>query len=76
MQGKKCRKIPICLRVAGSVQMYSVVPKISLGTIFACSSFKTTSGGSRISGKGVHMFKGVGVRFADFLFIFLKYPLK
>ena len=24
-------------------------------------------GGSRISGKGVHMYKGVGVRFADFI---------
>ena len=28
---------------------------------------KETRGGSRISGKGVHMYKGVGVRFADFL---------
>ena len=28
----------------------------------------------RISGKGVHMYKSVGVRFADFL-IFLKYPM-
>ena len=28
-----------------------------------------------ISGKGVHMFHGVGVRFADFLF-FLKYPME
>ena len=28
-------------------------------------------GGSRISGKGVHMYKGVWVRFADF-----KYPMK
>ena len=29
-----------------------------------------------ISGKGVHMYKGVGVRFADFYLIFLKYPMK
>ena len=26
-----------------------------------------TRGGSRISGKGVHMFKGVGVHFADLI---------
>ena len=26
-----------------------------------------TRGGSRISGKGAHMYKGVGVRFADFI---------
>ena len=34
-------------------------------------------GGSRLSGKGVHMFKGVGVCFADFIYlIYLKYPMK
>ena len=33
-------------------------------------------GGSRISGKGVHMYKGVGVGFADFISFFLKYPMK
>ena len=32
-------------------------------------------GVSRISGKGLHMFKSVGVRFADFKSS-LKYPLK
>ena len=32
-------------------------------------------GGSWISGKRVHVSKGVGIRFADFL-IFLKYPMK
>ena len=32
------------------------------------------SGGSRVSGKGVHMYKGVGVRFADFLSFFLNIP--
>ena len=31
-------------------------------------------GGSRISGKGVHMYKGVGVRFADFISFFLNIP--
>ena len=33
-------------------------------------------GGSRISGKGVHMYKGVGVRFADFISFFLNIPWK
>ena len=33
-------------------------------------------GESKISGKGVRMHKGVGVRFASFYLIFLKYPLK
>ena len=32
------------------------------------------SGGSRISGKGDHMYKGVGLRFADFLSFFLNIP--
>ena len=31
-------------------------------------------GGYRISGKGVHMYKGVGVRFADFTSFFLNIP--
>ena len=31
-------------------------------------------GGFRISGKGVHMYKGVGVRFADFISFFLNIP--
>ena len=33
-------------------------------------------GRSRISGKGVHMYKGVGVPFADFISCFQKYPMK
>ena len=33
-----------------------------------------TRGGSRISGKGVYMYKGVGVRFADFISFFLNIP--
>ena len=32
-------------------------------------------GGSRISGKVVRLYKGMGVRFADFL-VFLRYPMK
>ena len=33
-------------------------------------------GGSRISGKGVHMYKGVGVRFADWIYFSLNIPWK
>ena len=33
-------------------------------------------GGYRISGKGVQMYKGKGVRFSDFISSFLKYPMK
>ena len=32
--------------------------------------------GSRIHGKGVHMYKGVGVRIADFISFFLNIPRK
>ena len=37
---------------------------------------KVTSsrGGSRISGKGVHIYKGMGVRFASFISFFLNIP--
>ena len=38
-----------------------------------CYCFKNR-GGSRISGKGVHMYKGEGVRFADFISFFLNIP--
>ena len=34
------------------------------------------SGSSRISEKGVDMYRGVGVRFADCILFFLKYPMK
>ena len=34
----------------------------------------TSMGGARISGKGVHMYKGVGVRFAEFISFFLNIP--
>ena len=33
-------------------------------------------GGSKISGKGFYMYKGVGVRFAVIYIVFLKYPIK
>ena len=33
-------------------------------------------GGTRISRKGGHMYKGVGVSFADFISIFSNIPLK
>ena len=42
-------------------------------TIYNC---RKSGGGSRISGKGVHMYEGVGVRFADFILFFLYIPRK
>ena len=33
-------------------------------------------GGSKIHGKGVHMYKSMGVRVADFISLFVKYPMK
>ena len=38
-------------------------------------TFQETRGGSGISGKGVHIYKGVGVHFAAFISL-LKYPMK
>ena len=43
-----------------SIRIYSLLKKLA-----------KYRGGSRISGKGVHMYKGVGVRFADFISFFL-----
>ena len=40
----------------------------------AKDEFSKSRGGSRISGKGVRMYKGVGVRFADFISFFLNIP--
>ena len=41
------------------------------------TSESTIWGESRISGKGVHMYKGEGGRFAGFIYIFFrKYPMK
>ena len=37
-------------------------------------SINMARGGPSISGKGVHMYKGVGVRFADFITFFLNIP--
>ena len=33
-----------------------------------------TRGGTRISGKGVHMYNSVGARFADFISLFFNIP--
>ena len=44
--------------------------------IFIYNSYKHMyRGGSRISGKGVRMYKSMGVHFAD-VFHFHKYPMK
>ena len=37
---------------------------------------KMSGGGSRISGKGVHIYKSVGVRFVDFISFFVNIPWK
>ena len=37
-------------------------------------TFIISSGGSRISGKEVYIYKGSGVRFADFISFFLNIP--
>ena len=36
-----------------------------------CRAYWRCRGGSRVSGKGVRIYKGVGVRFADFISFFL-----
>ena len=41
-----------------------------------CIVFLLNMGGSRISGKGVRMYKGMGVRFGDFISFFLNIPRK
>ena len=42
-----------------------------LGVIANWTTFR---GGTRISGKGVHVYKDVGVRFADFISFFSSIP--
>ena len=42
------------------------------GSLANCEDEDEIRGWSRISEKGVHMYKGVGVPFADFLLIVLK----
>ena len=37
-------------------------------------NWTTFRGGTRISGKGVHVYKDVGVRFADFISFFSSIP--
>ena len=42
--------------------------------LYIKSEMKGCRGRSRFSGKGVHMFRGVGVGFADFISFFLNIP--
>ena len=53
------------------VSMLEVLPLFSeVGSIGSMR----LRGGSRISGNGVHMYKGVGVRFAAFISFFFNIP--
>ena len=44
------------------------------GGLRICDKCPNTRGGSRISGKGGRMYKGMGVCFADFISFFLNIP--
>ena len=55
---------------------YASFFNIVIFTVFICDNwlslncilpFHEKTGGFRISGKGVHMYKGMGVRFVDFI---------
>ena len=48
--------------------------EIRLKATFVCTQNQLIRGGSRISGKGVRMYKGVGVSFAHFISFFLNIP--
>ena len=48
----------------------NLLPASQLKVKFACTLL-VSRGGSRISGKGVHMCEGVGNFFADFILFFL-----
>ena len=61
------------IHTAGKIQR--LLSLLVLWTRLASCQGKTR-GRSRISGKGVHMYKGVGVRFADFISFFLNIPGK
>ena len=55
--------------------MAMVSPGASLCKMdFVACNYIMQRGGSRISGKGVHTYKGVGVRFTDFISFFLNIP--
>ena len=51
---------------------------LSISTYRSKSPYFSSSGGSRISRKGIHMylFKGLGVRVVDFISFFLNIPCK
>ena len=60
--------------VVARFMVLMLTPNNSCSKQVNVQSILLRTGGSRNSGKGVHMFKGVGVRFADFISFFLKYP--
>ena len=53
------------------MQCSTVTEPMWFGFSFRILAFVRCRGGSRISEKGVHMLKGVGIRFADFISFFL-----
>ena len=53
---------------------YSHQHNCPFGRLWIFKFLSKCRGGSRISEKGVHMCKGVGVRFADFISLFLNIP--
>ena len=62
--------------VAGFVIHMPSLCVISNLTIILLRERESYRGGSRVSENGVHMYKGVGVRFADFIFFMLKWPME
>ena len=81
-QNKKCvPTLPKLLRpVTQNTLIFFIWPNIDLksfySSLYMCVcfysvvSYELAGGGSRISGKGVHMYKGVEVCFADFISFF------
>ena len=80
-------KIIILLRSKGllicvchiNVPVSSIKPFVYHGLFLSGFIQYACRGGSRISEKGVHMYKGVcvcGARFVDFISCFLKHPMK
>ena len=61
-------------KLKGAVGIVEVVLRIH--TVYHLHNESIFRGGSRISGKGVHMYKGlcVGVHSADFISFFLNIP--
>ena len=53
----------------GGIELKDTTPWLYCWSLYL-NCDQLVRGGSRISGKGVHMYKGVGVRLADFISFF------